>query len=155
RAAALVAGDAEVRLLDHLSLGIDLLRVLALGVAGAAEEPAGRALAFYHRLAALVALDVGRFDGDDRLALPVGVHARLALGIARAAQERGVGVPLLLPVALLHRLAARRAGDLGDERPGAILLPLAWLDVVAPFLVARAADELAFGLAAVLPHERP
>src|SRR5262249_49396504 len=96
RAFALVAGDAEVGLLDRFALGVELLGVAALGVAGAAEETPARSLPDHHRLAALVALVAGRFDDDDRLALAVEVHARVAFGMARAAQERGIGVPFLL-----------------------------------------------------------
>src|SRR5205823_6414962 len=60
-----------------------------------------------------------------------------------------------LACALQHRLAARRALVLGFHRRRPRLLALSRLDVLAPLLEARAADELASRLLAVIDHQRP
>src|SRR5262249_13645349 len=108
------------------------------------------ALAQHHRLAALLALVLGRPSREDGLAVLADVHGRLALRVAGAAQKLAAG-PLL---AAEHVLAARRAGDVRLDGVLSLGRALAGLDVLAALLEARTADERASGLLAEVLHQR-
>src|SRR5205085_900118 len=112
-AVAVGAGAVEAQLLQQL--GRNLGGVLALGVAAAPHELAAAALADDHRLAALLAVDVRRDRrrlGGQELALLVEVDDRLALGVARAAQELAeAAAPLDHLLAALGTLVLRQLAD--------------------------------------------
>src|SRR5262249_6886139 len=90
---------------------VERLHVLALGIAGAAEELAVAAEAHLHRLAALLADLVGRLGlgrTDRPVVVPREVHGVLALGVPAAGEELAATAPLDH-----HRLAALLAREAG------------------------------------------
>src|SRR5207302_888795 len=143
----LLTRDTRLDRLQRITFGIDILGILALGIARACHERSTRTFADHHRLAALFAGVLRRPTGQNRLALGVEVHRRPALWIAAAAQECS---PRSHP--LQHRLATGRTGMLGHLR-GRLVFAFALLGVIA-LRIARAAQESTAGLPAIANHHR-